>query len=85
MKVDNVLVSLLNDYFMMKPNESLKHAEFTSDLLEINPMNDKMYQENQFKLHINGTLDDQRFFREYHIFERHIVMDLSEKRVLDCC
>ncbi|KAI8327661.1 hypothetical protein BD560DRAFT_429550 [Blakeslea trispora] len=42
MKVDNVLVSLLNDYFLMKPNGSLKHAEFTSDLLEINPMNDKM-------------------------------------------
>ncbi|KAI8354529.1 hypothetical protein BD560DRAFT_426779 [Blakeslea trispora] len=26
----------------MKPNRSLKHAEFTSDLLEINPVNDKM-------------------------------------------
>ncbi|KAI8328474.1 hypothetical protein BD560DRAFT_494375 [Blakeslea trispora] len=34
--------SLLNDYFMMKPNGSLKHAEFTSDLLEINLINDKM-------------------------------------------
>ncbi|KAI8327560.1 hypothetical protein BD560DRAFT_494486 [Blakeslea trispora] len=34
--------SLLNDYFMMKPNESLKHAGFTSDLLEINLINDKM-------------------------------------------
>ncbi|KAI8328098.1 hypothetical protein BD560DRAFT_441936 [Blakeslea trispora] len=46
-------------------------AEFTSDLLEINLINDKM--ESRVKesiLHINGTLDDQRFFREYHIFER---------------
>ncbi|KAI8334902.1 hypothetical protein BD560DRAFT_493822 [Blakeslea trispora] len=34
--------SLLNDYFMIKPNGSLKHAEFTFDLLEINLINDKM-------------------------------------------
>ncbi|KAI8338335.1 hypothetical protein BD560DRAFT_428263 [Blakeslea trispora] len=38
----SVLVSPLNVCFMKKPNEFLKHAKFTSDLLKINPINNKM-------------------------------------------
>ncbi|KAI8328519.1 hypothetical protein BD560DRAFT_429415 [Blakeslea trispora] len=108
MKTDIVLITLLNEYFMMKPNGSVKQTKFTSDLLEINPMNDEMklrgkviskswqfYSKNDTIIvnifageEINSSYISaalwiiKRSLKSIMFFERHIMMDQSEKQIL---
>ncbi|KAI8330827.1 hypothetical protein BD560DRAFT_429130 [Blakeslea trispora] len=58
-----LLITLLNDYSMMKPNGYLKQTKFTSDLLKINPMNDKIKLRALWM--IKGSLESITFFERH--------------------
>ncbi|KAI8347857.1 hypothetical protein BD560DRAFT_427700 [Blakeslea trispora] len=89
MKMDNVLATLSDDCFMMRPNGFLKQTDFTSDLLEINPINDKMELRDGVIVNIfvaeriNSSYTSAALWmirgslESFMIFERHSISLLS--------